>query len=128
MKKISIGLSVGLFVFPLFAFAANLDNVKNLVGAFGDIVDSLIPILIALALVVFFWGLVKYVWSGGGEEAKKTGKSIMIAGLVSLFVMVSVWGIITLAQNALGVAGTSVDIPCPPGEKRVSYPYGSECI
>jgi hypothetical protein len=30
-------------------------------------------------------------------------KNLMIWGLVSLFVMVSVWGIVRLAQDALGV-------------------------
>ena len=57
----------------------------------------LIPVLIALALVVFFWGLVKYIQSGKA----KGGKDIMIAGLVGLFIMVSVWGIIKVAQNTL---------------------------
>ena len=41
---------------------------------------------------------------------------IMIAGLVALFVMISVYGIIRLAQNALGVGTeTTIGVPLPPG-------------
>ena len=64
--------------------------------------NRLIPVLIAAALVVFFWGLVKYILSGKSKGAK----DIMIAGLLGLFVMVSVWGIIRIAQNTfLGGSG-----------------------
>ncbi len=80
-----------------------LGPVKNLIHSIGEITSALIPILIGVALIVFFWGLIKYILGSGSEEAKKAGKGIMIAGLVSLFVMVSVYGIIRLAQNALGI-------------------------
>lgn len=60
--------------------------------------NRVIPVLIALALVIFFWGLVQYI------RTHKGGKDIMIAGLLGLFIMVSVWGIIRIAQNTLGVS------------------------
>ena len=73
----------------------------------------LIPVLIAAALVVFFWGLVKYIWGGGkGHDA---GRNTMIAGILSLFIMVSIWGLVNLAQSAFGVnGGGSVQIPQVP--------------
>ena len=80
----------------------------------GNILNSLIPLLIALAVVVFFWGLVQYVLKSGGEGGGN-GRSIMIAGLVALFVMVSVWGIVRLAQNTLGVSGGQApEVPLVP--------------
>ena len=81
--------------------AGNLAPLKSLIISIGEIVNLLIPIAIAVALIVFFWGLIKYIHGSGKSAAG--GKSIMIAGLVSLFVMVSVWGIVRLAQSALGV-------------------------
>ncbi len=69
--------------------------------------NRLIPVLIALALVVFFWGLVKYIRSGKAAGAK----DVMIAGLVGLFVMVSVWGIIRIAQNTLLGGTGSIQTP-----------------
>jgi hypothetical protein len=87
-----------------------LTPIKNLVLSLGQIFNFLIPVLIAAALAVFFWGLVKYIWSQGKDS--KAGRQIMTAGLVSLFVMVSVWGIILLAQNALGVSSVRA-LPSP---------------
>jgi hypothetical protein len=81
-----------------------MQNLTQLISFAGDILNRLIPVLIALALVIFFWGLVQYI------RTHKGGKDIMIAGLVGLFIMVSVWGIIRIAQNTLlpgGNAGSS---------------------
>ena len=84
-------------------------NLTSLISFAGDILNRLIPVLITLALVVFFWGLIQYI------RTHKAGKDIMIAGLVGLFIMVSVWGIIRIAQNTLGVgSGGPPSIPQVP--------------
>ncbi len=112
MKKTAL-TTAALFALPFVAFAqtGNLSNIQQLVVSVGNIVSLLIPILIAIALVAFFWGLIKYIWGGGKETAK--GKSIMIAGIISLFVMVSIYGIINFAQNALlgGTPGQNINAP-----------------
>jgi hypothetical protein len=100
MKKTAI-LSAALFLVPFISSAQALQPIVNIIQAVGAIVNLLIPIVIAVALLVFFWGLVKYI-RGAGKSAA-AGRSIMIAGLVSLFIMVSVWGIVHLAQGALGI-------------------------
>lgn len=87
-----------------------LQPIRQLVSSVGFILNALIPILITAAIVVFFWGLIQYIRAD--KSFKDAGKNIMIAGLVALFVMVSVWGIIALAQNALGVpSSATVTIP-----------------
>ena len=78
----------------MVAFAAPTE-LAGFISYIGDVLNRVIPVLIALALVVFFWGLVQYI------RTHKGGKDIMIAGLVGLFIMVSVWGIIRLAQNTI---------------------------
>ncbi len=103
MKKTLASASALLFALPLAASAQSLQPLANLIGAIGRLVGALVPILITLALVVFFWGLVRYLMSAGGKGGHDKGKQLMIWGLVSLFVMVSVWGIVRLAQDALGI-------------------------
>jgi hypothetical protein len=116
MKKSAL-ISALFLALPLVASAqtaAPLSNVQNLVRTAGNIIGSLIPILIAIAMIVFFWGLIKYIRGSG--EGHEEGKKIMIAGLVSLFIMVCVWGIVIFAANALGIqAGTTAPAPGIPG-------------
>lgn len=98
MKKIA--LTVGALVLPLTSFAA-LGNVEGLVGDIGNIVNKVIPILFAVALLGFFYGLVGYIF--GSEDNKDQKKKTMIWGIVALFVMASVWGLVRFIGTAVGV-------------------------
>lgn len=78
-----------------------LGNIINIVGAVGTIINMLIPILIGAAIVVFFWGLVLYIRSSG--KGHDQGRNIMIAGLASLFIMVTLYGLINFFASSLGI-------------------------
>ena len=63
--------------------------------------ETVVTFLAVFPLVFFFYGLVKYIREPEIDE----GKKVMIAGILSLFIMVSIWGLVNLAQNAFGVSG-----------------------
>jgi len=103
MKKILLsGLVLAL---PAVTLAQNpdLSNIKELIKNVGEITNGLIILLIAVAVVVFFWGLVRFIISAQDEEARKNGKQLMIWGLVALLIMVALWGIIQFFADALGL-------------------------
>ncbi|MEI6864227.1 MAG: hypothetical protein WCK46_02585 [Candidatus Adlerbacteria bacterium] len=102
MKKISLFGSLTFLLVPFIASASNLDNIINIINALGTIVNRLIPLLVGVAIIVFFWGLIKYIQASGKDAS--AGKNIMIAGLISLFVMVSLYGIIRFAGSAIGIS------------------------
>ena len=108
MRKIIIssGFGAALLALPAFASAATLLNTLALANTF---LNALIGLFITLAIVVFFWGLIQYLVNAGEEKAK--GLSIMFYGVVCIFVMVSIWGIIRLLQSTFQVTSTDPVIP-----------------
>ena len=68
-----------------------------------QIINPLIPVLIGIGLIVFFWGIIQFVLNADSEEKRSTGRQHMMWGIIGLFVMVSVWGIIYLLQDFFGV-------------------------
>lgn len=96
---------------PVFAFAQNLGRTRTLLDSADSIVsDILIPLVFTLALLFFFWGVAKYIWSEG--QGKDDGRKIMIWGVVALAVMTSIWGIITFLSTELGLDSQgAVQIP-----------------
>ncbi|MEK7187157.1 MAG: hypothetical protein AAB690_02570 [Patescibacteria group bacterium] len=77
-------------------------NLQQLIKIFIDIATSLMPILGGVALLVFFWGLVKFIAKSGDEKSHQDGRSLMVWGLIALFVMVSFLGIVYLFYDDLG--------------------------
>jgi hypothetical protein len=111
MKKTWKILSLFSAFTPVFAFAA-LGNIANIVSSIGDLVDLATPIVVGLALLAFFWGLVKFIFSADDEEARKGAKSLMIWSVIALFVMISIVGIISFIGNAFGVEqGGTLPVP-----------------
>jgi len=102
----SSALTLGLLTLPALASAASLFDTLGLANTF---LNALIGLFITLAIVVFFWGLIKYLWDMG--EDKSEGLKIMMYGVIAIFVMVSIWGIIRLLQNTFSVTSTDPIIP-----------------
>ncbi|MBI2023397.1 hypothetical protein HYT01_02415 [Candidatus Giovannonibacteria bacterium] len=85
---------------------STLDQVKA-------ILNQVIPILMILATVIFLWGIITYITAGGDEEKIKSGRRFIVFGLVGLFLMVSVWGIVGVLMNTFDLNGAG--IPSYPG-------------
>src|SRR3989344_55959 len=116
MKKlIKTLLPVALLISPAIAFA-QFAGIGSLIAEAKILLVLLIPLVIGIALLVFFWGLVKFIFAQGSETVKADGKKIMIWGLIALFVMMSVWGIISFFQGAFlpGATFTAPTLPTFP--------------
>jgi len=118
MKKISAALATaGASLVPFVAFAgnANIGYFTSLANQVTNFLGLLTPIIFALAIIYFFWGLAKFILAAGDEEARAQGKSIMIWGVVAIFVMISVYGLVTLLGSIVGVSNvTTVTLPSIP--------------
>ncbi len=78
-------------------------NFSNLVGIFLELIQAALPVVAALALLVFLWGLAKFIFQvSGDEKAVAEGKNLMKWGLIALFLLVSFWAIIRLIHKDLG--------------------------
>lgn len=98
-------------LFPLVTFAAStpiLDTISKL----QNIMNAIIPIIITLGLLYFLYGVATYILK---PEDKENARNTMVWGIVALFVMTSVWGLVNL------LAGT-VNAPATPGYPGVRTP------
>jgi hypothetical protein len=116
-KKLFVFGSVFLYPFALVrAFDRNVsDDVGGLTAVLGTIVALLIPIASMLAILFFFYGLALYILKAGDPKAADEGKSIMIWGIVALFVMTSIYGIIGFIQRSSGMdqRATNIQVEVP---------------
>ncbi|MFW5871702.1 MAG: hypothetical protein ACOCUT_01210 [bacterium] len=67
------------------------------------IVNPLIRLMFAIALVMFLWGVFEYVKNADSPEERQKGTKHIIWGLVGLFIMVSVIAILKIALNTFGI-------------------------
>lgn len=78
--------------------------------------DSVIPLIFALAVVMFVWGTIKFFIINSDEEAKRAqGKQFMIWGIVALAVMLSIWGLVAILGSTFNVKSNVLPQVHPPG-------------
>lgn len=94
-----------------FVVAAQVSNISSLLTLIQTIINEALPVLLAIASIVFIWGVVLYITGAGDEEKRKKGQNMIIYGLIGLFVLVAFWGIVNVAVNTLGL---NVTPPTPP--------------
>ncbi len=110
MNKIILLLTI---LFPFLAKAQT--TIDGILDAFSGVIGDLVIVLAGIALVVFIWGVIKMLlgMSAGDADAVKNGKKHMMWGIIALFVMLSVWGIVALVGTMLDVGTGSQSVFSP---------------
>lgn len=102
------------FVFPLLTFAQERSRgTKELLIGIGKLVDLLIPGGMIFALIYFVFGMAIFIKNAGNEEGREVGKFKMKWGIISLFVIASIWGIVIFFQRELALPMSPGLMPVP---------------
>jgi succinate dehydrogenase/fumarate reductase cytochrome b subunit len=71
---------------------ASVDTFINKVDTL--IINPLITLLFALAMVYFLYGVFEFIANQENEEKKTSGKNHMLWGLIGITIMMGVWTIL----------------------------------
>lgn len=79
------------------AFQTFVGNVVTL------IINPLIGLLFAAALALFVWGAGQFILNSGDATKRDEGKKNLLYGIIGLFIMASVFGILQVVTNTFGI-------------------------
>ncbi len=102
---------IALSLAPLAAFAAGASTLNDVFNNIGGVINTATPLVVALALLGFFWGLALYIFGAGDEAKRKKGLPMMVWGIVALFVMLSIFGIVNALQGTLQIGAGTIQPP-----------------
>ncbi|MFA6006252.1 MAG: hypothetical protein WC764_00795 [Candidatus Paceibacterota bacterium] len=107
---------LGMMAFaPFIAGAQVSGNPSNILGfmvTLQKVFNAIVPIMVALALIYFIYGLAEYILESGDTGKKEEGRARMIYGTIAMFVIASVWGLVYFLQDTLGIQRVQV-LPAP---------------
>lgn len=104
MKISSIALSI-LFL-PLCASAVVTDLFDAQLFVF-NLLPKIGTLFFVVAIVIFFWGIVKFISNASDTAEHEKGKNFIVGSLISFTVLVSIWGIVSLLVD--GVSPNQVE-------------------
>ncbi len=68
-------------------------------------------ILITLSILYFLYGLSRYIRTDISEGDKEEAKQVMIWGVVGLFAIVAMWGLVTIVQKTFSLDSNTIGLP-----------------
>ncbi len=77
-----------------------MKDIPAILTTVKDFFEQLIPFIVGLTLIFFMFGVFRLVRKGS-EDDRKQGKQIIAFGIVALFVMVSVWGLVNVISESV---------------------------
>lgn len=106
-------------IVPSFAYAQTpssaCPSIRNIGTLFEwgtcIITKSIIPLLFTIGLAAFIFGVVQYMLNPNNSEKRDEGKKYMIWGIIGLFVMVSVWGLVGILSNTFNLNNSAPTLP-----------------
>ncbi len=127
MKKI---LAAGaVLLLPALAFAQssgiNATYIQGYEASIVGIVNTiLVPLLVAVAFIVFLWGAFNYfILSADNDEKRKEGRTFILYGIIGFVIIFSVWGLVNLVTGTLNLGANNV-----PAFPTLGTPTGGSTI
>ena len=73
------------------------------------IINPLIGLLFALAIVYFLYGVLEFFLNQENEEKKTSSKSHMLWGVIGITIMLGVWTILNLMLSTLNISPNEIN-------------------
>ncbi|MEI6304591.1 MAG: hypothetical protein WCP09_01045 [Candidatus Taylorbacteria bacterium] len=110
MKKI---IAVALALTPVVAFAqlTQITDVNSLSSRLVSLGNTFTYLLIALAVIFIIWNVVMSLIKGNDPAARGAAASSILYGIVGLFVILSIWGLVNILVNTFGTRPPAATVP-----------------
>ncbi len=90
----------------LFSTKVAYASLDTFIAKVNDqIINPIILLLFALALVYFLYGMVEFLANQTNDEKKTTGKSHMLWGIVGIGIMMGVWFLLGVIMDTFNISG-----------------------
>ena len=81
---------------------------QQLMQLFINLMGQAMGVLYAAAFAVFFWGVVLFILNTDDDTKRAEGKQWMMWGVIALFVMITLWGIVEVLVGTFHLSSTVI--------------------
>lgn len=91
-----------------------MKNIQDILIYWTNLISNkILVILVAIGLVLFIWGVIRMMQNADSPETLQKSKNIILWGIIALFLMFSVIGVVSFLTRSTG--GGNPIIPQLPG-------------
>jgi hypothetical protein len=80
-----------------------VDDIFRVVEAF---VNRTTPFIIGLAVFIIIWGVFRMISGAGDDTQRAEAQKLVFWGVVGIFIMISIWGLVRILINTFNLDTT----------------------
>ncbi len=88
---------------PAFVFAQDIGPVRSLLNNIFRFLGAIVEIGMLFAFVIFGWGILKLITANGDPKKVGDAKGILTWGIIGIFILASMGGIIYFINAYIGI-------------------------
>jgi len=88
-----------LLLFPTNVVFGGGRSFRYLAERIVELLNEIALLVTGLAFVFFVISVIRFMVTAGDDASRAQGKQMLVWGTISLFAMVSLWGIVWIIQN-----------------------------
>jgi hypothetical protein len=98
---------------PFFNFVGPCVGVCSVAATIVGLINNvLVPLLFAIAFIMFLYGVTtKYILSHGEQAKVEEGHKLILWGIIGFVVMISIWGLVNVVASTFGLGGGAPTLP-----------------
>lgn len=111
-------LGAAMFASPAFADDSfgydddgRITSLGGLILRLQVILNTIVPFLVGLGVFIIIYGVFGYIRHSAEEEKRAESKMFVVWGVIMVFLMVSIWGLVSILVNTLPLRNTPVRTP-----------------
>jgi len=108
LKKVSIGVGIGLVFLPLLALAQVgtvpgpiITSPLQIVRLVNNVLDFIGAVVLVIALIMLLWAAILYLTAGASETVHTKAKSVLIYAIVGIVIAVLAYSVQPFIENFL---------------------------
>ena len=91
------------------AFAQPLTDIDSVASKATNIGNLVVELAISFAVIWIIVSVVRYLIAGG-EEGRAKGRDAIVYGVIGLFVILSIWGLVYILKSSFRTEDRGIDV------------------
>ena len=112
MKYMKTVVFLVAVLLPIGASAQyEISGVDGIMPFIAGIINMVFPILVSIAVFFIAWSIFVFILNAGDPEKRSQGGKRIFWGVIGVFLMLSVWGLVNILRSSIELNNEPFEMP-----------------
>ena len=86
-------------------------TIGTFISQIKALLNTIVPFHVGIAVFTVIWGIFGYISNSAEEEKRAEARQFILWGVIFIFFMLSIWGLVNILNNSFNLKKTPIAVP-----------------